>query len=635
MKLKNPRTNSLDQKKGIIENNNRLNRILAWIIFGIGFFLYWNTLHHNYVLDDFSTIADNSITTQGPRAIVDIFTHHYRYGYYTSNDGLYRPLPVAIFALEWWITPNNPSLAHLVNILLYALTGYFIFMTFTKLMKNYNIVLPLIVTMLFITHPIHTEVVANIKSLDEILGFLFSFAALNVFCDYFENKSMSRLGTGMVFFFLALISKESTITMVAGIPLCFLYFRSNDRKEIVTTAISLFAVAILFLIIRFYVLSRSTGDESLNGLLNPLILSTDSFHRFTNEVRILVYYLKLLIYPSPLLYDYSFNQIPLENSYSIPSILSILIYVGLFIYGVIGFLKKHLLAFGVLFYLVTLSIFSNMFFLLGVSMAERFIYFASFGFCFSIGLLLMKFTNTQLNAINYVNFNSFFNSNKKIILICSLIGFIYSIGTISRNRDWKDNFTLFSHDIEYMPKNARAHSFLGNEIIKTIAPNENDRSTFVDLNLRGIEELKKSIEIYPKNYDALNCLGSGYLLIDSIDNAEFYFKKALEINPKDKSYLASAYFTKGEYDKAIDLYSKIINDNPKNLDALVYLGIAYGTKNNYPQAIDCFKKATIIQPKGSQIYYYLSSAYKLNGDSINAEQSFQQAYKLDPSLERP
>jgi tetratricopeptide (TPR) repeat protein len=71
------------------------------------------------------------------------------------------------------------------------------------------------------------------------------------------------------------------------------------------------------------------------------------------------------------------------------------------------------------------------------------------------------------------------------------------------------------------------------------------------------------------------------------------------------------------------------------LDALVFLGIAYGAKNKYKEAIYYFKQAVIIQPEGSQIHYYLSSAYKYSGDLINAEKSFQQAYKLDPTLVRP
>lgn len=634
MKQKKPVQISVSQMN-IVEDNKRLIRNLSFLIFGIAFIIYFNTLNHGYVLDDFSTITENRVTTQGPKAIGDIFTHYYRYGYYTADDGLYRPLPVAIFAIEWWIAPNNPSFAHFVNILLYALSGWILFRTLIKLMKNYNIVLPFIIVLLFITHPIHTEVVANVKSLDEILGFLFSFSSIAVFCDYFEKKSLGKLVAGMLFFFLALLSKESAITMLAGIPLCFWFFRNDKKREIFVSTIGLFLVAVLFLIIRAYVLSKSTDTETTDALLNPLLSASDSFHSFPNAMRFMGYYLRLLVFPKPLIYDYSFNQIPLVNSFDVLSIFSMLIYIGLFIYGIIGFFKKHLIAFGILFYLVTLIIFSNLFFFLGVSIAERFVYFASLGFCFSVVVLLVKWTKTHLEVRTYTNFNSFFNGNKKIILICSFIVIVYSAGTISRNRDWKDNFTLFSHDVQFMTNNARAHSFLGNEIIKTIAGTESDSAQFIEMNLRGISELKKSIAIYPKNIEALNCLGSAYLQIDSLAKAEYYFKQALKYNPKDFSYLANIYLNKGDYDNAIKLYTKIVEKNPKQLDALVFLGIAYGAKNKYKEAIQYFKQAAIIQPDGSQIHYYLSSAYKYSGDLINAEKSFQKAYNLDPTLVKP
>ncbi len=634
MKQKKPVEKSVSQIHTVADND-LLIKTLSLLVFGIAFIIYFNTFNHGYVLDDFSTITENRVTTQGPKAIGDIFTHFYRYGYYTADDGLYRPLPVAIFAIEWWIAPNNASFAHFINILLYALSGWILFRTLAKLMKNYNIILPFIVAVLFITHPIHTEVVANIKSLDEILGFLFSFAAIFILCDYFEKKSLGKLVAGMIFFFFALLSKESAITMLVGIPLCFWFFRNEKKREIIVSSIGLFTVALIFLLIRAYVLSKSTETESTDALLNPLLSASDSFHSFSNAMRFMGYYLRLLVFPKPLIYDYSFNQIPLVSHFDLLSILSILIYSGLFIYGIIGFFKKHLLAFGILFYLVTLIIFSNLFFFLGVSIAERFVYFASLGFCFSLVVLLMKLTKTETEEKTYTNFNSFFIGNKKIILICSLISIVYSAGTISRNRDWKDNITLFSHDVQFMTNNARAHSFLGNEIIKTIAANESDSAQFIEINLRGISELKKSIAIYPKNIEALNCLGSAYLQIDSLAKAEYYFKQALKYNSKDLSYLANIYLNKGDYDNAIKLYTKIIEKHPKQLDALVFLGIAYGAKNKYKEAIYYFKQAAIIQPDGSQIHYYLSSAYKYSGDLINADKSFQKAYNLDPTLVKP
>src|ERR1700757_2729858 len=117
---KNPKTTNSPQNK--IATEYKFHTMLGFLIFAIGFIIYFNSLKNEYVLDDFSTIKENHITTGGIKAIPDIFTHFYRYGYYTSDDGIYRPLAVTVFAFEWWISPNNPTLAHFINIFLYAVT---------------------------------------------------------------------------------------------------------------------------------------------------------------------------------------------------------------------------------------------------------------------------------------------------------------------------------------------------------------------------------------------------------------------------------------------------------------------------------------------------------------------------------
>ena len=611
-----------------------LQKVIGFLIFAVGFIIYSNTLHHNYALDDFSTIRENRITTGGLKSIPDIFNHFYRYGYYNLDDGIYRPLSVAIFAMEWSISPNNPELAHWVNVLLYALSGVILFFSLAKILRGYTLVLPSLAVLLFITHPIHTEVVCNIKSLDEILSFLFSCVALLVLYDYIETRSILKLSAGVLFYFLALLSKEDAITMLACFPLIFYFFKSDKKKEIIISAGGMGLAVLGFLLLRMFVLSKSAHAGAVDALLNPLISATNPLHRFTNEIRLLGYYVRLLIYPNPLLYDYSYNHFPLAPTFDFFSVSAFLAYVGLCIYAVVGFIKKQLLSIGVLFYLIALSVYSNVFFILGVSMAERFIYFASFGFCFSLTILLMKLTKTKIHATSYSTIFKMMEQNRLVMFLAFSIAFTYMVLTVKRNRDWKDNYTLFSHDIRYMPNNARAHSFLGNEIIRKVR-GEKDKQLFFDANMAGIAELKRSLAIYPKSVEVLNCIGASYLQIDSMERAKYYYREALQLDPNDMSYMANWYLVKRDYDQAILLYEKILKRNPNNVDALVYSGIAYGTIKNYSKAIACFQNAVILQPSSPKINYYLSTAYKFNNDSVNSVVYFQKAYSLDNSLTMP
>ncbi len=210
------------------ENHQIISRKQIWILASLvsllAFFLYLNTVNNGYALDDYSVIAENSVTVKGVESIPVIFQNFYRYGYSIQNDGIYRPLSVAMFALEWQISPNNPALSHWVNVIFYSLTGWVLFITLCRLLKNYNIVLPFIISVLFIAHPIHTEVVANIKSRDELMCFFLSITSIYFVLRYFDKNSVMNLLISFGLFFCALLAKETAITMVIVIPVTLYFF---------------------------------------------------------------------------------------------------------------------------------------------------------------------------------------------------------------------------------------------------------------------------------------------------------------------------------------------------------------------------------------------------------------------------
>ncbi|MBL0053198.1 MAG: hypothetical protein IPP29_17685 [Bacteroidetes bacterium] len=145
----------------------------ARICAAFAFVIYANTLNHSWALDDFPTIYDNRITMQEINSIPTLMSTAYWYGLDGKNDWLYRPLSMVMFAIEWEIAPNTPALGHWVNVLFYSLTAFMLFKFLAELFKGKNILFPLSIALIYIAHPIHTEVVANIKSRDEIMSFLF------------------------------------------------------------------------------------------------------------------------------------------------------------------------------------------------------------------------------------------------------------------------------------------------------------------------------------------------------------------------------------------------------------------------------------------------------------------------------
>ena len=191
---------------------------LGVFLSAIAFLLYINTLNHDYTVDDATVMKNNKLTVQGVKAIPEIFTSPYRKGFWERQESLYRPLSVALFAVEWQLAPENPLQGHVVNILLFTLTAFVLFSTLVLLFRQHNILVPFTITLLYVVHPIHTEVVSNIKSSDEILCFLFTVVSFRQFVLFYDSKKMLHAVLCCFTFLLALLSKEIAITCVFIFP---------------------------------------------------------------------------------------------------------------------------------------------------------------------------------------------------------------------------------------------------------------------------------------------------------------------------------------------------------------------------------------------------------------------------------
>src|SRR4029078_12144293 len=154
---------------------------------------------------------------------------------------------------------------------------------------------------------------------------------------------------------------------------------------------------------------------------------------------------KLLVYPHPLTHDYYPYHIPIMHWNDWRCILSLLLYVGMIVVFIKGWKKKTVWAYSIAFYLITLSIVSNLFISIGTFMNERFLYHASLGFCIALSWLLIERINTHRNKGILGN----------VILVISVIAF--SILSYLRIPDWKTNETLNKAAIKTSYNSARAN----------------------------------------------------------------------------------------------------------------------------------------------------------------------------------
>lgn len=620
------------QKVAEARNSNIkiLRRVLTLICGLCGVIIYLNTLHHGFVLDDYSVILENRITKQGVKAIPQIFSSSYRSGYYLGTDELYRPIPKSIFAISWNLFGDNPLPLHLLNIVLYGVTGIVLF-NFCYLLFP-NLIFSFVASMLFVLHPVHTEVVANIKSVDEILSFLLCISACIFLVRYVQTKKIATLVLTSICFFTALLSKESSITFLAILPL--LIFIKSVKKETslnwsaaIKPILTLVAFAFLFLIIRHSVLSKiASGDPSI---ADNLLMAAKSYdQKFATSIMILGMYLKLLFIPHPLVFDYSFNQIPLVGMGNIWFILSLAIHIGLLLWAVLLWKKNKLLSFTILFYFISMSIYANIFYMIGSSFGERFLYTASFGFCMAVAYALSLLSKNQ----NAETVSSFFKTNLTVFLILFPVAGVFAYKTITRNTVWKSNYTLYANDVNLSPNSTRTHYYYGNLLAKDDFQNGKTDQEKDSIQKLALSELEKSVAIFPFG-DAYNQMGIIYNKRKDYKKSFENYQLAMKAAPNDpmiQNNLGSLYFNMGQIPEAKACYEKAVLLNPSYSEAWMNLGSACGMMKLYDEAVTNYLKAIKFDPNLAQAYYYLGLTYRFKGDQQNSAFYYDKAAKMDP-----
>ncbi|MBP6448627.1 MAG: DUF1736 domain-containing protein, partial [Saprospiraceae bacterium] len=332
----------LDSEKNSLSSELKKYTFICISLFVFSFLLYINTLGHNFVLDDPLAIELNKNVTSGLSGIIDIFKGGYR-----ENDfggQLYRPVSLVQFAVEWEISPNNPAIHHFFNVLWYAACVVLVFMVLNQWFYKFNVLLPVVVALLFAAHPIHTEVVANIKSRDEIMSLFFVLSSFLSFGKYVHAGKKRWLIGALLLYFLALISKESAVTMFPIFAMISWWMFNSDLKKSFSVGMWFVLPVIGIFIIR-HIIFGSTPAPVVDIMDNPIVGAAGFTERIATSMVVLWKYFTLLILPHPLSSDYSYSVIPVVGFDNIIALLSVLLHAGILILAAKGIKSKSILSF--------------------------------------------------------------------------------------------------------------------------------------------------------------------------------------------------------------------------------------------------------------------------------------------------
>lgn len=550
------------------------------LIIFLTFLVYSNALNNGFVTDDIVHIEQNGFITDWR-----YFPHLFKIKQYFTAFGerCYWPVVSLSYFIDYSFWKLNPSGYHLTNVVFHSLTGVLVYFA-TNLMVEDKVV-AFLTALLFAVHPVHNETVSFVSGRTDLLSTFFLF--LSLVAHLASRKRLKLEGKlrqpilralSLSSFLFALFAKEMAVTLPLVILLyevCFV--SSNERMRDKARK-----VVPYFLLGGFYLGARLLLFKS-QGVVGGVDLSQSLVHPGAAHIfrtmlvmsRTYVFYLKLLFFPFKLSVNHLF---PL-----LKSVLEWQIILSTLLVGAIVFLAGRKLrtnpaiTFSSFFFLTTLLPVSNLI-PLGTIAQERYLYLPSFGFC----LFLAQSLRTIASQIGCKREG--FGGQKLLSSLASLgilffILVFYSLRTIRRNFDWKDNLTLFTQELKSYPQAGFNYYVLGDFYY-----NRGDRE-------KAFEHYRQALLL---GGPLVNAAGLHYrlgkILLERGDygSAEIQLQMALAFSPKypeARNCLGVVYFEEGENEKAIQEFEKAIVINPSLIDAYSNLVKVYLSLGKHEEAV--------------------------------------------------
>lgn len=540
---------------------------------------YLNALNAGFTFDDDLQIRANSAVTQGVdlTAILSAPLH---------PGDLFRPFTVLTFALNEALAPGAPGPCHLVNVWLHAVVTILVYLLAKRLFKSVR--LATIAGALFAVHPIHTEAVTSLVGRAELLAGCLGLGAMLAAVRADGRRGIAATGLRMlslVFFSLALLSKESAFTLV---PLIFL-LRITLRQESLRTGawrelrslewLAYLLCAGLFIALRAHVISAPVPVPPLDNVL----LYVPWPIRMRSALGILWEYFGLLNVPWVLAADYSYNEVPPITSWTAPHFLAGL---ALLLAAATVCVRRRWtpVAFALVFPFIALSLTANLLFPIGTIKAERLLYLPSVGWA----LLAACGGEWLLRRRRYRVMGA--------VVLCAIVT-IFAARTWVRNADWRDNDALYRSMVENAPGSAKARYNLGTLLLRQghIAA--------------ASVQFHRALEIYPWAEGAARNIGIGFEKAAQTEQAVEWYTKALAIAPgfhDGHLSLCSVLVNSGRLDQAAAACRGGLRYWPADPALLRGLGIAMIGTGAMVEGVETLRRSLALNPQDDALRAYLS-----------------------------
>lgn len=593
--------------------------------------LYLNTLGHRLVFDDLTLITQNLFVRN-----LDWYGILFRSGY--------RPVRTLTYALNYAIGGSNPLGYHVVSVGLHAVNVVLLYKLLLRLCNSRRGAG--LGALLFAVHPAQTAAVAYVSGRKDLLAAFFMMLAMLFFLDLRQGTGRRWLKAvaSATSFVLAVLSKEVAIVFPALLLLvdALRELRKSEVRlslfgatwrALRSSAILYGSFVVLASLGLFYVLFVAKASRMLGYWGGSL--GTDLGTGF----KLFFHYVYLVVFPYPLLADYTGQVFPISTGLLEPATLAAAAFMIAFLgFALWLFPRRPLISIGLLWFVLAIAPVLQ-FIPFHELAADHFLYVPLLG----VALVVAGASSTE--TISRAAWKPIGIGIAVLTLVCSGV-------VVDRNRDWKDRQTLWEATLAKAPGSYRANVNLGQSYF--------DQGRFQE----GIRLTRRALELAPDRALPYDNLGSMYYLIAQqqqraghvaqaeqlLREAQQYLSEAMKLdskNPFTYSNLGNIFKEKalidderGEVDRANEdrrraeeLYRGGLALPGMRFDVqrIWYnLGLLFIDAGDYARAIDCLRKYVLSFPNEPKGNYWYGHAFYRDGQYAKA---IPPLYKAIPSLD--
>ncbi len=455
----------------------------------------------------------------------------------TSGGAYYRPILNLSFMFDVFISGGKVSFFHLMNMMYHIIAICLFFYTLISL--KVNKLLALLFSLIFSVHPLMMQAVVWIPGRNDSILAIFVLSSFLSFLRHFQSGKKRLFVLGLVFFTLALFTKENAVCFFPFILLYFLLIEKVPIQKLRIPSIIMGLIILFWLIFRFFALGGiKSGGFGIDQLLGSFIQNSPALLAYLGK-----FFIPIFLSVFPIIQDLT---IPIVIGGGVMIIIAWAFYKSArqnriwMILGLIwflGFISPGIIKPNVLF----------------PDFSEHRTYLANFG------LILMVIKSNWLESV-------FLKFKNATIVTLIFILFIFGGMTFMREKVFQNRETFWTDAISTSPN----HPFNNNSYGAMLYMKKQYRDAEV--------YFKKALIINPKEPLSNGNMGLVCMNTQRYDEAEKYFKREIEIFPfRPLAFfnLGLLYSKENRWEDAAIMWEKTIQNFPYYPDSYRFLIYTY------------------------------------------------------------